>query len=79
MSHELKLCRKRSVHEYLKMLRINPRQAPHEAYLLIVFYHNAHGMNAYMADHMSVCMIQLENRWTDFYEIWYGYYAFYSV
>jgi hypothetical protein len=24
---------------------------------------------------LSVCMFQLENRWADFYEIWYGRYA----
>jgi hypothetical protein len=39
--------------------------------------HDVHQMNAYMADHvcLSVRMIQLENRWTDLDEIWYGRYA----
>jgi hypothetical protein len=39
--------------------------------------HDAHEMNAYRAGHvcLSVRMIQLDNRWTDVDEIWYGRYA----
>jgi hypothetical protein len=39
--------------------------------------HDVHEMNAHRAGHvcLSVRMIQLENRWTDLDEIWYGYYA----
>jgi hypothetical protein len=39
--------------------------------------HNVHEMNTYMAGHacLSICMIQLENRWMDLEEIWYGHYA----
>jgi hypothetical protein len=32
-------------------------------------------MNTHGTHHMSVRMIQLEIRWTDFDEIWYGRYA----
>jgi hypothetical protein len=40
--------------------------------------HDVHEMNAYslvMFVCVSVRMIQLENRWTDLDEIWYGRYA----
>jgi hypothetical protein len=43
--------------------------------------HDAHEMNTYKAghvclsDHLQVHMIQLENRWTDLDQIWYGRYA----
>jgi hypothetical protein len=41
------------------------------------FVHDLQEMNAYRTDRvcLSVSMIQLENRWTDLYEIWYGRYA----
>jgi hypothetical protein len=45
------------------------------------YSHDVLEMNAYRAGHvcLSVCpsvrMIQLENRWTDLDEIWYGRYA----
>jgi hypothetical protein len=40
--------------------------------------HDMCEMNACRADHvyLSARMIQLENRWTDFDEIWCGLYAF---
>jgi hypothetical protein len=39
--------------------------------------HDAHEMNAQRTDHvcLSVRVIQLEKRWTDLDEIWYGRYA----
>jgi hypothetical protein len=37
--------------------------------------HDVHEMNAHRSGHLSVRMIQLENRWTDLDEIWYGRYA----
>jgi hypothetical protein len=39
--------------------------------------HDVYEMDAYRAGHvcLSVRMIQLENRWTDFDEILYGRYA----
>jgi hypothetical protein len=38
---------------------------------------DVHEMDAYRGGHvcLSVRMIQLENRWTGLYEIWYGRYA----
>jgi hypothetical protein len=41
------------------------------------FLHDVQEMNVCVVDHvrLSVCMIQLENRWTDFDETWYGRYA----
>jgi hypothetical protein len=39
--------------------------------------HDLHEVKAYRAGHVClfVCMIQLENRWMDLDEIWYGHYA----
>jgi hypothetical protein len=39
--------------------------------------HDVREMNAYRANHvrLSIHMIQLENRWTDLCEIWYGSYV----
>jgi hypothetical protein len=41
------------------------------------YLHDVHEMNAHKADHfyLSVRIIQLDNRWTDLDEIWYGRFA----
>jgi hypothetical protein len=46
-------------------------------YYLLCSLHGVHEMNTYRADHvcLSVRMIQLENCWTDFAEIWCRLYA----
>jgi hypothetical protein len=43
-------------------------------FLILRSLHDVHEMNTSRADHvcLSVRMIQLENRWTDLDEIWYG-------
>jgi hypothetical protein len=40
-------------------------------------FHDVHKMNAYRAGHasLSVCVIQLDSRYTDSKEIWYGRHA----
>jgi hypothetical protein len=39
------------------------------------YLRDVHKMNPYRADRLSIRMFQLENRLTDFDEIWYGRYA----
>jgi hypothetical protein len=55
------------------------RQVLKNMSLVILYLHDVHKMKAVWSDRVSICpsvrVFQLENRWADFDEIWYGCFA----